>query len=762
MAPKLFRRVAPFTVPNSSDVSPSEWRITASPATDLRFLSPLHGAAGSAESRGVEWWEAPAHSVSLKDELTVSSGDSLVVLLVRTREETRGRIVGAIGYPSVAPISLGGVPHTSKLRESTLNPDAPVVTADLAVRVLPSWQEGLLQHVGASSLDFDLTPTLARGFAANLLLAPTAPEQVLLLMPTIATGQIEGQLEISSPVGVAPAWNISAPVSFRPHWDPSVPESFIAAWEIENPGCFSIPSVLGVPTASGKMYESVGEGRTERRIQRLRQDRERDAIRSAARSRRPVTVLVSRDLFELIRPILMPPLESDALDVVLMPQELFDYQRYGVKWLMEEPGRLLADDMGLGKTAQAITAFRALVRLGKTLNALVVCPASLMETWRREFGRWAPELRVFSMDGTEDERRVAWPIVRHAYHVVLTTYDRLRIDSDLVQGETTARPFGVVVFDEVQYLKNRDSVRRRAAVKVNASRRWGLSGTPMENRVEELNSVLSLLLASEVVAGTEKRTAATTMLRRRKDEARKDLPPLIRNKKYVELGDAQRRAYDGLESAGVAQLQAGGARIGVTNVLALITKLKQVCNGYGGESCKSEFLKDYMDEVRDSQEKALVFSQYKDHFDLLKQKMASFRPKVFTGSLSATQRNSVLKDFESDDDSNMLIMTLQSGGVGLTITAANHVIHYDSWWNPARGSQATARAHRIGQSKVVVETTLICSNTIEERIDDILQKKRALFADIVDDLADVTLSRVLTEEEFYGLFGLTSPRDRRP
>ena len=570
--------------------------------------------------------------------------------------------------------------------------------------------------------------------------------------PSVRVGAI--QVAVLSPPRVATVTKLSRPET---RMFPLITEVAAVAeltWMLAPPAAMAVGPEMGVPEPLGKRYGTEEGAKAER--ERARQ-RHRDAIREASRLRRFDAAAIRKDLFELIKPILMPPLSSEQGEAILMPGELYDFQRYGVKWLTEEPARLLADDMGLGKTVQAITAFRALVRRGEATHALVVCPASLVENWRREFARWAPELNVYSMEGSESERQFTWPIVNRAYHVVLTTYDRLKNDVVLVSKLSNEHPIPVLILDEIQYVKNRDSERCRAIKRVHAERRWGLSGTPLENREEELQTVLEVLTGRSVPLAGLRQAVERHMLRRRKKDALVDLPDLVKNLKYLELGTEQRSAYGAAERDGILKLR-DRPDASITHVLALITALKQICNGTDGRGCKVEFLTDYLEEVLAAGEKAILFSQYKEHFDALAAALGKFTPLTFTGELSPQQRTERLDRFASAGGGHsLLLMTLGAGGVGLNITAANHVIHYDSWWNPARAAQATGRAHRLGQRRTVVETTLVCAETIEERIQEILDRKRVLFDRTVDDFADKDLAKVMSEEELFGLFGLSRP-----
>lgn len=470
------------------------------------------------------------------------------------------------------------------------------------------------------------------------------------------------------------------------------------------------------------------------------------------------------DIFGMLLPILMPPARTEFRDELLFPEELYAYQRVGVKWLFERESALLADDMGLGKTVQAITAFRALIRRGLALQALVICPKSVLTNWMRELERWSPELVAVRVHGGQQARHLAWRAYVGKCHVLVTTCETVRQDRETIRGRT----FDLVVADEVQRIKNPGIDTSRAVRSLVARRRWGLSGTPLQNEIEDVVSIFGfikpgLFQASEVpflgVQALQERIQPY-VLRRSKEEALPDLPEKVVDTTLLDLTEAQRKAYDRAETQGVVRLRQT-RDVTVVNVLALIQQLKQICNfdSETGKSTKVDFLREeFLEKACQDNGKALIFSQYVKTIQELERRLSDYKPLVFTGELSTAQRDTIVDEFKSDEAHKLLLLSLGAGGQGLNLERANYVLHFDRWWNPAVERQAEDRAHRIGQQKPVFVTRLICEGTIEERIDRILERKRGLFQEVFDELTDVKLERVLSEEELFGLFGLTPPR----
>lgn len=465
----------------------------------------------------------------------------------------------------------------------------------------------------------------------------------------------------------------------------------------------------------------------------------------------------------LALPSLYPESSFNFQGLLTFPQgkALLPFQRDGVTFLIEHEKALLADEMGLGKSIQAITAARLLFGAGVIERCLVVCPKSVLTDWANKFEEWAPELTTTKIQGSASSRRGLW--FRRS-HVSLITYDTLKEDVlNLEEDEDYSLSFDLVILDEIQRIKNKSTQTFKAVNKVGGKIRWGLSGTPLENRVEDLTTIFGylkpdLFRSYEVDSPLYVKSKIKPFtLRRTKKAVLKDLPKKTHDKVLLELGARQRATYNLAEKTGVIALKERGKTATVTHVMALISKLKQICNlePASGESCKLEYIEDILGSLYETGEKMIIFSQYPEKtLKLIKPKLGRFNPLIYQGSLTSKQREAVLKRFEEDANIRVLLISLKAGGLGLTLTMANYVVHFDSWWNPATMSQAEDRTHRIGQKKNVFIASLITRDTVEERIQRILEDKRALFKEVVGEISDEGVTRLLTEKELFGLFGL--------
>ena len=425
--------------------------------------------------------------------------------------------------------------------------------------------------------------------------------------------------------------------------------------------------------------------------------------------------------------------------------ELRPYQQSGVDWLSfcrdAGLGCVLADDMGLGKTIQALAALRG----GKTL---IVCPKSVLFNWLAEIAKFRPDLRVAPYAGT---RRALDP----GADIVLTSYPILRNDIDAIAAVT----WDAVILDESQNIKNPDSQVARAAYRLRGGWRVTLSGTPVENRLDELWSLFHFtnpgllggrtdfqerwaepIVLGDAAAGARLRERIRPfVLRRMKREVAKDLPPRTDAVMYVELDEAERVTYDAIRAATqrdiVKLLEAGG---GVMAALEALLRLRQAAchtallpGGMRGTaapqtSSKLERLMEAIEDVVADGHRALVFSQWTSLLDLIEPHLTGGDVKFVRLDGSTVDRASVVGKFQAEDGPPVMLLSLKAGGTGLNLTAADHVFLVDPWWNPAVEDQAADRAHRIGQDKPVMVYRMVARDTVEERILELQAKKRGL------------------------------------
>ncbi len=470
------------------------------------------------------------------------------------------------------------------------------------------------------------------------------------------------------------------------------------------------------------------------------------------------------NLFELLLPILLPPEGVANLEGLVLPSPLYEFQNAGVAFLGEMESALLGDDMGLGKTVQAIVALRLLIRTGRIRGALIISPKAVLPQWKKHLDDWAPDIVPYAVDGLRERRQALWEALAGKSgmlcHVLLATYDTIRQDQDVLVG----KPFDLVVLDEIQRIKNQDIGITHAIKSLNARRRWGLSATPLENRIADLHSIFSflkpgLLRETDIYPSAVSKKIAPYFLRRRTEDFLKDHPRHYLQDQWLALMPAQREAYDRAEQEGVVRLKSG-TDVTVTHVFALITLLKQICNfdPHSGESAKADWVLSHLDEICEGGNRVLLFSQYVETLKILQDRMKSYQPLLYTGGLGDRQREEAIRTFKEDKTKRILLLSLKAGGAGLDLPEANFVLLYDLWWNPTAHSQAFGRVDRLVQTKAIFLRRILTDDTIEARIDEILKRKAQLFDETIEGLSDVGLKQSLTEEELFGLFGLKPPR----
>ena len=441
--------------------------------------------------------------------------------------------------------------------------------------------------------------------------------------------------------------------------------------------------------------------------------------------------------------------------------ELMPFQQEGVQAFLDNHRLLLADDMGLGKTIQAIAALRILKARDELTTCLVAAPASILDQWRREIDKWAPELTAIIIRGPKSERRWQWQSKRD---VKLISYDMLRAEYSDRQSPAFSLHWNVAVADEAQRIKNRNETSR-ALKSLRRTRSWALTGTPIENHEEELASILEFVdhdgrgTPPRYVPGVALRSRHSQLqLRRKKGDVLENLPPKQITMVPIELTPRQRISYDRAERDGIVYLKSLGTEVGIQHVLELITRLKQICNAdfQTGESCKLEDIKDRLGQLTAQGHRALIFSQYTSDSSgvaAAANYLRGFNPLTLTGQDHTSNRPAIIEQFKTNDKHKALILSLRVGGLGLNLQEASYVFHLDRWWNPAVERQAEDRTHRMGQTVKVNVIKYSCINTIEQRIDEILVRKQELFDQLVDDVS-LSLSAKLTREELFGLFGL--------
>ena len=468
------------------------------------------------------------------------------------------------------------------------------------------------------------------------------------------------------------------------------------------------------------------------------------------------------DLKDRLFLLLQPPLENLLSGKhIRLDSAPYPYQMEGIGFLMPRHAALLADEMGLGKTMQAILALRLSFHAGLVKRALIVCPKSLVHNWCRELRHWGGDFPFEVIGGTAENRAASWLVSNCP--VKLVNYEILTRDAAILADERVH--FDIVVLDEAQRIKNRESKISQVVRGISRDRSWALTGTPVENRIDDLVNLFAFIDPGRVPRDTPaKRVAQLTSdctLRRTKDDVLSDLPARTISDTYLALTPAQRRAYERAEEEGIVHLNSLGDTITVQHVFELVLRLKQICNfdPSTGESAKLDQLQSDLAEVSESGRKAIVFSQWVEPLRQLAGALAPFGPLEFHGRIPPRDRQRVLDSFRADTRKHVLLMSYGTGSVGLNLQFANYVFLFDRWWNPAVEDQAINRAHRIGQKNPVFVTRFVVQDTIEERIAEVLEKKRAMFTEIIEESAPPP-SVGLTEEEIMGLFDIRS-RPRR-
>ncbi|MBI5472340.1 MAG: SNF2 helicase associated domain-containing protein [Ignavibacteriae bacterium] len=459
--------------------------------------------------------------------------------------------------------------------------------------------------------------------------------------------------------------------------------------------------------------------------------------------------------------------------------ELRPYQKAGYDWLhflrAFGVGGILADDMGLGKTVQALALLQHCYENGESLPSLIVVPSSPLFNWKKEAERFTPSLRVLVYSGTERHSHVD---ALDSYNVILTSYGILRRDIEALRQ----REFLYVVLDESQNIKNHDSVNAKAARLLRARHKLALTGTPVENNLMELWSQFCFLNPgmlggerafathfskpiekhkSETASHSLKRIVFPFILRRTKETVASELPPKVETVTYCDMDPAQRSTYDHWREyyrrAILRSIESVGFARSKMKVLEGLMKLRQVCchpslvdAKYSGSSGKFEAFMEMIDDILAEGHKVLVFSQFVRMLKVLRRELDG-KGIAYEYLDGHTRDRAICVDrFQNDENRKLFLISLKAGGTGLNLTAADYVIHYDPWWNPAVEMQATDRAHRIGQTKHVFAYKLITRDTVEEKVLALQEKKKELVKSIIS--TDSGFVKSLTKNDVEMLF----------
>jgi SNF2 family DNA or RNA helicase len=454
--------------------------------------------------------------------------------------------------------------------------------------------------------------------------------------------------------------------------------------------------------------------------------------------------------------------------------ELRPYQQEGVHWLEKLRSMylngILADDMGLGKTVQAITAITQNVNKNKESRSLIVCPTSLLYNWKEELHKFNPKLKVAVIDGVPNQRK---KMLQNgaSYDVLITSYTLLQKDIE-TYSQTL---FSYAILDEAQHIKNRGTRNAKSVKMIQATHRLILTGTPIENSLEELWSLMDFLMPGFLstydrflekyirVQGASqtqnieylRKKVSPFILRRMKSDVLQDLPPVSEIVYHCQLSETQLELYKSYAASARDELvklvqKEGFDKIQI-HVLATLTRLKQICchpaifakeKAEEGDSAKYEMLWELLQTLVEGGHKTVIFSQYTRMLQIMRE---DFEQRGIAFSYldgSTKDRLEIVKEFNENPKIPVFLVSLKAGGTGLNLVGADTVIHYDMWWNPAVENQATDRVHRLGQKRSVSSYKLISLNTIEEKIVEMQKRKKGLVKKVVscDDEAIAKLT----------------------
>ena len=455
------------------------------------------------------------------------------------------------------------------------------------------------------------------------------------------------------------------------------------------------------------------------------------------------------------------------------------YQLEGFQWMQflanNDLHGILADDMGLGKTMQALTHILAEKEKGNTLPNLIIAPTSVVENWQREAAKFAPSLNVIILQG--HDRRKRFSDLPHC-DIAMTSYALLHRDLEFFSSQ----PFHLLILDEAQHIKNPDAQVSHAVRQLQTRQRICLSGTPIENHLGELWSLFDFLMpellgtaesfretfrnpieknGNQARADALAQKVGPLILRRTKDQVATELPPKTIIPHLIELGDTEKDLYETVRSTMDKHVREALTQKGQQAqmvFLSALLKLRQICchpalvhsnqnnlespNTKVETAAKFDYLTDLLTTLKQENRKVLLFSQFTSMLDLIEQYLIEQKTNYLKLTGATKNRHDLVDTFQQGN-TDVFLISLKAGGTGLTLTAADTVIHYDPWWNPAAENQATDRAYRIGQDKPVFVHKLICRGTVEQRIQQMQEKKNT----IADSILTASLNQLKLDDD---------------
>lgn len=411
-----------------------------------------------------------------------------------------------------------------------------------------------------------------------------------------------------------------------------------------------------------------------------------------------------------------------------------DYQIQGKDWLISNDLAVLADDMGLGKTLQTIKAIETLLMKSDINKVLIISPINLINNWIQEVKKWSPKLQIKYVKPAKNTFELDWINSYDKNQILITNYEQIRSESEIFQKMF----FDILILDEAHKIKNLSTAISKGVFRVNRKMFWALTGTPVENKPKDLASLLLqadpnklFYLKNEKDISMLKSIGSRFVLRRTKKDVLKELPPVTEIYIPLELEGNQKLVYNQIWKDRKKLAQSGGS------YFSALTKLREACDLVEDCSVKVEKSLELINKIQEMNEKVIIFSFYKPITKLLKDKLISENIKFYDYKSEDDNETRYLNlsSFKNDNNTNVFIASARIASEGLTITEANHVIFLNRWWTPSTNSQARDRVNRIGQTKNVFIYNLFIKNTIEDRLNKILEDKSKLYEEITESFA---------------------------